>query len=377
MDRTFDYSFDGPTGVLDPAGGGNTVTLNIRDIEAAGIREILQTPGAALGTWALLDDLLEPTGPGTPFQFKAPLGQAREVKVALSGLLGRFVARAYLEQFLGLSSFLNVRPGLTILSGRHRVILSRKAGAQFRGDLPDWLAFGTMPMNLTIAEAKGSHDPAGPQNSLERAWKQTNRVQVHSRGVRATLKRIAIATRWGAAIGAIREPKIAVRDPIEYGDLEPEKMEAAMVGVARLHVASLLEPLGFSELAYLLRRLVASQNETEETRFRGEAMECLETATRVDERMIEEVHGPNGLLGNVVTTAGPLAERVQLEDVDTLRRLGLKPMVVGVELETIKASISGERAAFDLVRERKRVGTEFARPDSSGSWVINLHSEEG
>ena len=33
-------------------------------------------------------------GAGTPFVFRDPLGKAREVKVALSGLFGRFVARA-------------------------------------------------------------------------------------------------------------------------------------------------------------------------------------------------------------------------------------------------------------------------------------------
>lgn len=38
--------------------------------------------------------LLTPTGTGTPFIFWEPLGQAREVNVALSGLFGRFVARA-------------------------------------------------------------------------------------------------------------------------------------------------------------------------------------------------------------------------------------------------------------------------------------------
>lgn len=41
-----------------------------------------------------IDALLSPTGIGTPFIFKQPLGQAREVKGALSGLFGRFVTRA-------------------------------------------------------------------------------------------------------------------------------------------------------------------------------------------------------------------------------------------------------------------------------------------
>ncbi len=66
---------------------------------------MLQTRGAAYGAWSILDALLAATGPSTPFIFKEPLGQAREVKVALSGLFGRFVARAYLERYLNLSIF--------------------------------------------------------------------------------------------------------------------------------------------------------------------------------------------------------------------------------------------------------------------------------
>src|SRR5258708_17206788 len=102
MIRTFAHSFD-------PASAnpikGPVAELTTDEIEDAGIREVLQTPGATLGSWAILDALLVPTGPGSPFVFREPLGQAREVKVALSGLFGRFVARAYLERYFGLSNF--------------------------------------------------------------------------------------------------------------------------------------------------------------------------------------------------------------------------------------------------------------------------------
>jgi hypothetical protein len=74
---------------------GATVDLDFADIEDAGIREVLQTPGAAYGASSIFDALLAPTGVGTPFIFREPLGQAREVKVALSGLFGSFVAPAY------------------------------------------------------------------------------------------------------------------------------------------------------------------------------------------------------------------------------------------------------------------------------------------
>jgi len=93
MTRTFLHSFDPPAS--NPVTGA-TVDLGVSEIEDAGIREVLQTPGAAYGAWSILDALLTPIGAGTPFIFRELLGQAREVKVALSGLFGRFVARAYL-----------------------------------------------------------------------------------------------------------------------------------------------------------------------------------------------------------------------------------------------------------------------------------------
>ena len=102
MTRTFFHSFDPPA--ASPVTGA-TVDLEVSEIEDAGIREVLQTPGAAYGAWSILDALLTPTGAGTPFVFSEPLGQAREVKVALSGLFGRFVARAYLERYFNLSIF--------------------------------------------------------------------------------------------------------------------------------------------------------------------------------------------------------------------------------------------------------------------------------
>jgi hypothetical protein len=130
MTRTFLHS-------LEPATAspitGTTVDLEVSDIEDAGIREVLQTPGVAYGAWSILDALLAPTGAGTPFIFKEPLGQAREVKVALSGLFGRFVARAYLERYVNLSIFAHLGSRTINLDRRRLTRLSR-------GDLPDWIA---------------------------------------------------------------------------------------------------------------------------------------------------------------------------------------------------------------------------------------------
>src|SRR5579862_4368343 len=74
MTRTFIHSFD-PASESPVA--GPTVDHEVSDIEDAGVREVLQTPGAAYGAWSILDALPAATGPGTPFIFKEPLGQRR------------------------------------------------------------------------------------------------------------------------------------------------------------------------------------------------------------------------------------------------------------------------------------------------------------
>jgi hypothetical protein len=126
LTRTFLHSFDPPA--ASPV-AGPTVDLDVPDIEDAGIREVLQTPGTAYGAWSILDTLQTPSGTGTPFIFKEPLRQAREVKVALSGLFGRFVARAYLERHFNLSIFAHRRcgataPGCGLLQARARCALT-------------------------------------------------------------------------------------------------------------------------------------------------------------------------------------------------------------------------------------------------------------
>ena len=55
MTRTFIYNFTPPSLAPSP---GATIALDVSDIEDAGIREVLQTPGAAYGAWSILDALL-------------------------------------------------------------------------------------------------------------------------------------------------------------------------------------------------------------------------------------------------------------------------------------------------------------------------------
>ena len=173
MTRTFRHDFHPPH--LNPL-GGRDVELTVQEIEDVGLREILQTPGAALGSWSMLEALLQPTGDDTPFVFRQPLGEAREVKVALSGLFGRFVARAYLTRCFGLSIFAHLGQSTIVLDDRRQIeIVPCK-----KGDLPDWVVCSSTLHDLTVAEAKGSHAQSGPAQALGRAWKQAGRIRVEA-----------------------------------------------------------------------------------------------------------------------------------------------------------------------------------------------------
>jgi hypothetical protein len=97
MTRKFLHQFE-PEALSPVPYPGHEVELTVQEIEAAGILEVLQRTGARVGSWSLLEALLDP---GTSqFLFRVPLGAAREVKVAVSGVFGRFVARAYLSRYL-------------------------------------------------------------------------------------------------------------------------------------------------------------------------------------------------------------------------------------------------------------------------------------
>ena len=144
MIRTFRHEFDPPNANPIP---GRYVELTVEQVEDAALREVLQTPGAALGSWAVLGSLLQP---GHAFTFREPLGQSREVKVALSGLFGRFVARAYLERYFHLSVFSHVGTESIVLDGVRRIEIFKRAP----GDLPDWIACNSSLTDITIAERK-------------------------------------------------------------------------------------------------------------------------------------------------------------------------------------------------------------------------------
>ncbi|KAA1052612.1 hypothetical protein FH063_004070 [Azospirillum argentinense] len=366
MTRTFLHSFDPPAAT--PI-AGPTVDLDISDIEDAGIREVLQTPGVAYGAWSILDALLTPTGMGTPFIFKEPLGHAREVKVAISGLFGRFIARAYLERYFNLSIFAHLGNRTIDLDRRRQVKVKRL----LRGDLPDWIACASDLSSLTVAEAKGCHDVGGPAKALDRAWLQAGRIDVTARGRKVTVKRIAIATRWGMAAAGPADTHLSVRDPVDEGEpIASEEKDALFVGLLRLHIANLIKPLGHVELAGALHRLT---HQPFARGLQGDLERARKLLDTVPVREVEKA-AMGGLVGGIVTRAGPITDtEATLTDQEALARLNLRPVFVGVERDLILAAIEAEPQAVRSRLANPVRPDEFIRPDRAGGWIVPLGSE--
>lgn len=364
MTRTFEHTFDPER--HNPI-KGKRAELTVGEIEDAGLREVLQTPGAGFGSWKVLGDLLDA---GQDFVFREPLGQAREVKVALSGLFGRFVARAYLEKYFGLSFFAHTSIGLVTLDRQHRVAVKRRSA----GDLPDWIACSSRLAEITIAEAKGCHDRSGPTSALTRAWKQAHRIDVVAQGGRLTVKRLAIATRWGMATGGPKCPWIAVQDPEDLGDKIAARDEAAArVGIVRHHLANILAPLGHEELAETLRQLTNKQGNAQLSDATHRGLRVLERSTSRIRLPHREKDAGDPIVGGIVTRAGPLANtEASGDDVRTLSRLDLRPVQIGVRVDLVRAAIRGDPSEIRALRMEYEASHRANSVNQLGGRVIRL-----
>lgn len=364
MTRTFLHSFNPPA---DSPVTGATVDLTVADIEDAGIREVLQTPGATYGAWSILEALLTPTGAGTPFIFKEPLGQAREVKVALSGLFGRFVARAYLERYFNLSIYAHLGSRVIDLDRRRRVTIKRLS----RGDLPDWIACSSDLSSLTVAEAKGCHDAGGPAKALARAWAQAGRIDITAQGRKVTVKRIAVATRWGMAAAGPADAHLSVQDPVDEGEpIEPVEKDALFVGLLRLHIANLIRPLGHVDLANALYRLT---NQPFAGRLRSDLQAARALLDAAPIREIERTGATEGLIGGIITRAGLVTDTdITPADQEALVRLNLRPVFVGIDRDLVRVAIDADPKAVRTRLTQTARPDEFARPDGAGGWIVPL-----
>jgi len=356
---------------------GPTCVLTSRAIEDAGLLEILQTPGAPMGHWGLFDVLLDGASPD--FVFREPLGKAREVKTALSGLFGRFVARAYASQYLHYTHFTHIHSPPLRLDGRSRAEVIRRP--RHRGDLPDW-AVWSASAGLGIIEAKGCHSPGGPDHILQSAYRQAERAEIRIGGRLARFKRYAVATRWGFTLPTPSSPILAVKDPEVEGEaVGEEELDRSGVGIARRHMSAILRPLGHLELATALSELVHTPFKNGEAAARQRVEQALASADvrsigrRSDGRRGARNGMADDLIGGFVTRGGVLADRdLSPVDQETLQRLQLSPCFIGVERSAIEAVLVGD---MTRLRERQK-GTRTmddipeVRLDGGGTIVVRL-----
>ena len=239
-----------------------------------------------------------------------------------------------------------------------------------RGDLPDWLASDSTLSQLFIAEAKGCHDKSGADQALGRAWLQANRIDVFSRGKKASVKRIAIATRWGVTSGGPNHPIMAVRDPDEIGDMTQEQTNAALVGIVRHHTLNLLRGTGHEGLAQTLRDLIEAPTARLAQAAQQDALGALAAADSQPPRVAPTVGPADTLIGGWVTRAGLAREpALSLFDQQVLVRLDLRPVFVGAEKSFVKGVIRGDLEVIrSRTRERVTVGT--ARTNGTGVWML-------
>ena len=240
-----------------------------------------------------------------------------------------------------------------------------------RGDLPDWVACTPSLSNLTVAEAKGCHDPSGPQRALRRAWNQANRIDVVAHGRRVTLKRLAVATRWGMGTDGPRDPQLAVCDPIDEGTpLEPGDEGALFAGLFRHHVANLISSIGYAELAELLRDLTKARDQRQAAQ---RARSLLDTRSVGSFRQKADGLEIGDLIGGIVTRSGPLTvAKVSQADREALIRLDLRPFFVGVERQLVSAAVDGDPVSIRgaLIDRPTFEGT--GRSDGAGGWILPL-----
>jgi hypothetical protein len=325
------------------------VSLTCRQIEDAAVQEILQTPGVALGTWKFLDTLLDPKN--RFFVFREALGQSREVKTAVSGLFGRFVARAFATHELDFNWFAHVRRPPMRLSGAIDGVLIKRPGTQ--GDMPDWVAGDTRSGKVAIIEAKGCHDAKIPPPALKRAIEQAKRAVIRIDGHRVPVKRYAIATRWGIARSKLRDPILCIKDPDERGKTTRAEMNDLMLGIIRRHIGSLLDPLGYAELSNQLIAATAARTRRDSERTLTRAQTVLEQLPVRRLVGAPEGQGPqDALIGGFVSRFGPMdVAELSESDLSVLSRLRLRPTFVGIEKRVVRAAISGDTGQITTIQE--------------------------
>lgn len=185
--------------------------------------------------------MLSRLAPRPELRFRPPgLARTKELRGALSTVLGRAFARAFLYQYYDFTWF---APMERLLHSTFRGYKARRTRSG--GNTPDWLA-GTANSRVKaeIVEAKGIHRRTVSRDSaLLPPWRrQLQNVTITKNSQRQSLKGWIIATRWVTTDEPRRTPRMYVEDPRTPGEVEPtpEDTKTLVEWAAREHIAHYL-----------------------------------------------------------------------------------------------------------------------------------------
>jgi hypothetical protein len=343
-----------------PAGQGTAgkdpLPLTTTEIADAAIREIVQIALSSAPFDVFLDQLLVPGDPS--FRWIAQLGQIRETRTALSGLFGRFVARAYLTRYCHYRYFEPIRSNLQPLNGWPHYTVQKNA----TGDLPDWITSTTRAANtFAIAEAKGSHNASGPMPSLSAAMAQARRIDIMAGGNKLKVKRYAIATRWAVqGHSGLHHPYLWVDDP-EEGEVEPSPKDLMQIrrSIALGHYAAFADGFGLPETAEAILRAKTEQPGSLDLPRRDQTI--LAVDGQAPYPVIAAAIVPNGAIP-LPRGADPDAFREAL-----LTLFGGKVAILAVSVEAILA----------VDRLEDRADNPLAATDEPSFWARRRAQEDG
>lgn len=195
-------------------------------------------------------------------------GIGRDARIAYSGLLGRYMARAYLAEHENVRVLVPLDVAKRCLKGTPYEIRKDPKG---RGLEADWI--GLDDSGLVIVEAKGSYNVGisnwcGPYKIpqvLQSAISQAQRTAIF-KNLRQKLpaKRWAIASRWGTENNGL-EPTLLAWDP-EEGSLDEEDYLALDSIFHSADVTGVIEGMGHSSM--VLNELSLSAERLEFPRLR-------------------------------------------------------------------------------------------------------------
>ncbi|MDE0104429.1 MAG: hypothetical protein OXN89_18810 [Bryobacterales bacterium] len=186
-----------------PHGTWDGVRVTKLGIAAARETLVTATPHMAAIWTDLFESMLVPGCCQLRWAGDGP-GIGRDARIAYSGMLGRYMARAHLTEHAGIRVLVPLDVAKRSFEGSPYQI---RKPPHDRGHEADWI--GLDGHGLVIVEAKGSYDPRigawhGPRSvpqCLDIAIEQARRTRVFSRrrgsSREVPAKRWAIASRWG------------------------------------------------------------------------------------------------------------------------------------------------------------------------------------